>query len=199
MNLETSHCQSAYVQFAPTEAQESSNPWDSRFKGGTAGETNETYVLSRLKQGAVISFAKTSHTEAATPKADVELIIEQLQPSMSQLGAAFGVSRQRIYDWRAGEGISPENTEQLKRLVAASTRLNRLNLPPRAGDRQLPGGKTFWESLASGMPPNEAAERLSELLNREQTERGVLQRIREATQATTVAFESPLFADKLDE
>ena len=199
MNLEMSQCQSAYVQFAQAEAQESSNPWDLRFKGGTAGETNKIYVLSRLKQGAIISFAKTSHSEVATPKTDVELIIGQLQPSMSQLGAAFGVTRQTIYDWRAGKGISPENTEQLKRLVAASTRLNRENLPPRAGDRQLPGGKTFWESLASGMTPNDAVERLSALLDRERKERGVLLRIRATTKATTVTFERPLFADTLGE
>jgi DNA-binding transcriptional regulator YiaG len=201
MNLDTSHCPSEFIQFMPTGIQTSSNPWTSMFRSGTAGATTEFYVRSRLGQGAVISFPNPSLVEVAATKTDVELLIEQLQPSMTQLAAAFGVTRQTIYDWRAGKGVSQENTEQLKRLVTACTTLNRssVNLPPRAGDRLLPGGKTFWESVASGVAPNQAAEQLIELLKREQKERVMLGQIRTSTQGIALFLERPLLADKLDE
>jgi transcriptional regulator with XRE-family HTH domain len=188
--------------FSHVETSKYGSPWRLSFSHGTAGALDEKYVIARLKQGARFALPGLSQVVSiASDKDDLELLIEHLQPSMAQLASAFGVSRQAIYDWRAGKRMSVENRQRLTKLSAACARLNKVlgGFPPRVGERQLPGGQSFWELIASGIPPQDAAERLIILLKRETSERQIMRQASSLAFASIEPFSRPMFADKLDE
>ena len=56
------------------------------------------------------------------PAGDLEHIRTTLRISVSDLARALGVSRQAVYDWRAGKAITPDNGERLIDLAPAPTR-----------------------------------------------------------------------------
>ena len=190
-----------YVLAAPAHSSEF-NVWDRMFTVGTAGSSGVHNIRARLAQGALLAPQQTLPGRlAVSTKNDVEIVISQLQPSMMQLASAFGVTRKAVYDWRAGNMMSAENTERLRLMVKACEMIvKRLgSASARVGDRQLPGGKTFWETIASGATPSEAAEKLIGLLEREQREREIFQTSHKSPLNPRAQTMRPLFADKLFE
>lgn len=152
------------------------NPWRKLFYTGTAGSTTEDFCATRLSQGAPYQFmriAPKTNSLAEGSKNDIDAFIALMEPSMSQLAAAFGVSRQRIYDWRKGAGMSSENADRMNALLGVARMLNERASTslPQVVTRKLKGGKSFWESIASGTDPVEAAEFALSIFEREDRER----------------------------
>lgn len=157
------------------------NPWRKLFSTGTAGCATEYFCAERLDNGAPYQFVRLAgkqHVVDARYRSDIETLIELMKPSMSQLAACFGVSRQRVYDWRNGEGMSASNVDQMKELLKAVRMLSERSPVPitQAGNRKLVNGNTFWVAVASGTKPTDAANNVLTALERDQKERSALNR-----------------------
>lgn len=178
------------------------NPWRPLFHTGTAGTTTEFFCAERLANGATYQFVKLASGTSASPSVahhDLDTIIDLMKPSMSQLAAALGVSRQRIYDWRNGEGMSATNSERMSSLLTAARILSeRSSIPSRVANRKLSGGNTFWDALAAGISPSDAAASVVKLLDRDESERSALKRSL-ARHAAVRVKEPSLFSAHLSE
>lgn len=156
------------------------NPWRRLFHTGTAGTTSDRFCAERLSSGATYQFLRlTGKTIVVihTPQKDINAIIELMKPSMSQLASAFRVSRQRIYDWRNGEGMSEANAELVRNLLGAARTLSeRSSNPDQIANRKVVNGRNFWSSIAAGLSPQEAAEMALKVIEREQDEREAIKR-----------------------
>jgi len=153
------------------------NPWRRIFRAGTAGSTTEYYCAERLSAGAPYQFFRLAEKPIRAPasaEADIETIIRLLKPSMAQLAAAFNVSRQRIYDWRHGDGMASDKQQRMAEMLAAARMLS-------DRDPQVPSGKSvsaakFWSSISSGLNPMDAATAALARLERDESERSALKR-----------------------
>lgn len=157
------------------------NPWRHLFESGTAGATTTLFCAERLSNGAPYQFLRLENgakRSAHSHKQDLDSLITLLRPSIAQVAAAFGVSRQRIYDWRSGAGMSPQNAEQMSALLAAAGLLSAQSAVPlsQLGDKSLGNGRTFWTEIASGTSPVDAAAALLKILERDERERSALRR-----------------------
>lgn len=179
------------------------NPWRKIFHTGTAGSATEFFCAERLAHGATYQFIRLARAEqgiAAHPQNDIETLISLMKPSMSQLATAFRVSRQRIYDWRNGKGMSAANLDQMSALLTAARMLNDRSAVPlsQIASRKLSNGKSFWDAISSGMRPADAAANVLEIIDRDQSERNALKR---SLAGRTIARtkEPPLFSAYLSE
>ncbi len=99
-----------------------------------------------------------------------------LNPSVTELAAALGVTRQSIYDWQNGGSISASNSGRLSDLAAAVDVLadsGMTNLRQLLR-RRLPGGRTFFETIHEGGLAEEAARNLIQLAQKEVAQRRAL-------------------------
>lgn len=179
------------------------NPWRSLFHSGTAGATSDLFCVERLSNGASYQFLRLecrSAQNTSAPESDIDTLIALLKPSMSQLASAFGVSRQRVYDWRGGAGMSRENQEQMSALLTAARMLSERHSSPQAriANRKLSGGKSFWDAIASGMSPQDAATSVLRVIERDENERSALKHSL-ASRKFVAVKEEPLFAAHLSE
>lgn len=178
------------------------NPWRKVFHAGTAGTATEYFCAERLVNGAPYQFVKLAdktHVRASSPQSDIETVIALTKPSMSQLAAAFGVSRQRIYDWRSGAGMSSGNAERMSELLTAVRVISDHSATPgHAASRKTGNGKSFWEAVASGVSPMAAATAAIKILERDEMERQALKRSL-ASRKVSRNKESPLFSSHLSE
>ncbi|WP_162406761.1 hypothetical protein [Pseudoxanthomonas jiangsuensis] len=178
------------------------NPWRKVFHAGTAGTPTENFCAQRLINGAtyqLVRLASQTHVIVALPQSDIETLITLMKPSMSQLAAAFGVSRQRIYDWRNGEGMSVANTEQMAALLVAARMLSeRSSAIGKLANRRLVGGNTFWDVIATGVSPVEAANAALRTIERDEDERAALKRSL-ASRNVAPNKDTPLFSAHLSE
>jgi hypothetical protein len=98
-----------------------------------------------------------------------------LKPAVTELASIFGVSRQAIYNWQAGEHISEGNEALLYELAAAA---DRIVAHPLAGQvnakRKLPGGRSLFEAVAGGMSGVEAAGKLIAMAEKEGAQRAAM-------------------------
>lgn len=98
-----------------------------------------------------------------------------LKPAVTELASIFGVSRQAIYNWQAGEHISEGNEALLYELAAAA---DRIVAHPLAGQvnakRKLPGGSSLFEAVAGGMSGVEAAGKLIAMAEKEGAQRAAM-------------------------
>jgi len=107
-----------------------------------------------------------------TPTENLAQIREVLQVSVTEIANLFGVSRQAIYDWQAGKGISSEHAEKLEMLAKATTILAPAGVPvSQLLRRRLPGGKTFLEIVKDGDSAELAALKLLDLAKRDLEQR----------------------------
>lgn len=179
------------------------NPWRKLFYSGTAGTTTAYFCTERLNNGAPYQFVKLASKIREVPaplQNDIETLIALMKPSMSQLAIAFGVSRQRIYDWRNGAGMSPTNVEQMSALLTAARTLSERSSVPlsQVTNRKLSGGMSFWDAISSGMLPTDAAVALLKIIDRDESERNALKRSL-ASRDITRAKEPPQFSSHLSE
>jgi transcriptional regulator with XRE-family HTH domain len=109
---------------------------------------------------------------ANSPTQNLARIRKVFHPSIIELANLFGVSRQAIYDWQAGKGISSEHSEKLETLAKASAILASPGVPlSQLLRRKLPGGKTFFEIVKDGGSAELAALKLLDLAKRDTEQR----------------------------
>jgi transcriptional regulator with XRE-family HTH domain len=110
---------------------------------------------------------------------DLSFIRSVLKISTSDLAMSLGVSRQAIYNWKAGSFIKAQNLSKLANLLSAAEVFTqaRMTVTPQMLDRKLSGGKTFLESITGGANGAETAAMLVNLANREAEHRRSLDEI----------------------
>ncbi|BCG27935.1 hypothetical protein TUM18999_61260 [Pseudomonas tohonis] len=135
---------------------------------------SRSFRVSELNHNGVIPGAVAP--EVAAPSEELAFVREALKPSVTELAQFFGVSRQAIYNWQAGERLADHNLQLLTELANAARLLQEHGLAGSSSaiKRKLPGGKTMLEHLKSGEEGRHAAEILISMLAREATERARL-------------------------
>ena len=100
-------------------------------------------------------------------------IREVFKPSVTELATLFGVARQTVYNWQAGQPIAPENAARLEDLAAAADVLQEDGLAGQshALRRPLPGGGTLFDRVRQGDSAAQAAVVLVEMLHHESAQR----------------------------
>ena len=91
-----------------------------------------------------------------------------LGASITDLSRAFGVSRQTIYNWKSGESISAENVARLNELSKIVDVLAQEGIESPTSLMRLPisGNLDLCELVRQGRPPEFAARRLIEIVQR---------------------------------
>lgn len=112
------------------------------------------------------------------PAAQLDRIRSVLKANIADTASVFGVSRQALYNWRAGEAISVANLAKLDDLAAAADILAAAGLDqvPQLARRKLGGGKTLLETARDGGSAREAAISLVRMLEREAIQRERVER-----------------------
>lgn len=100
-------------------------------------------------------------------------IREVFKPSVTELATLFGVARQTVYNWQAGQPIAPENAARLEDLAVAADVLQEDGLAGQshALRRPLPGGGTLFDRVRQGDSAAQAAVALVEMLRHESAQR----------------------------
>lgn len=135
---------------------------------GTGGHFNELVYNSRLN-GTGTPFV---HVRDAKPVAsvttadDLAHIRAALKISVQQLADILNVSRQAIYDWKAGGSIKPANVAKLENLKAAAAVIAEAGIAvtPLTLARKVSGGKTVLATIATGGDGQAAATSLIQIL-----------------------------------
>lgn len=101
------------------------------------------------------------------------LVREVFKPSVTELATLFGVARQTVYNWQAGQPIAPENAARLEDLAAAADVLQEYGRADQrhALRRPLPGGGTLFDRVRQGDSAAQAALALVEMLHHESDQR----------------------------
>lgn len=81
----------------------------------------------------------------------------------------MGVSRQAIYDWKAGRNIKQVNLDKLNHLKAAARTIAEAGVPitPMTLARKLSGGNTLLATIAAGGDGVQIAQSLIRVLSSE--------------------------------
>lgn len=174
---------------------------------GTGGAATLDYVRERGNMGYPYAVYESRHKalEAFASETPVENIVRirgVLGCTVTDMARMIGVSRQAIYDWRAGKAIAPENASRLSELTRAADIIAGEGpaVTPRVLRRPIREGKNFFELVREGGSAAVAADRLVEIVRVEASERETLKK-RLAGRARPVreAFEdigSPMLEEK---
>ncbi len=96
------------------------------------------------------------------------LIRDVFGRSMSRLADIFGVSRQTLYNWLAGEVPNQRHQQKLREFAAGAQVFQELGLkltPPMLS-RTVSRGRSFFDLIAEGGDGAEAARKLTEIIRR---------------------------------
>ncbi|EWC39743.1 hypothetical protein [Stutzerimonas stutzeri] len=176
---------------------------------GTGGIATPHYVTIRDDKGYRLLDIKYSerkiHADAQRAKLrssaeNLAFVRNTLKPPVTELASFFGVSRQAIYNWQAGDPISTHNEALLQQLADATTLLHREGLTGGSLiKRRLPGGKTLLEQMQGGESGESAAKALIAMLQAESQQRsGITHRLKGRAAATSID-PSDVGAPHLDE
>lgn len=147
---------------------------DHSYSEGTGGSINQYNWRSDFPfAGAKTSSVENADIQSASTADDIDFIKDSLKISSTALARYLGVSRQALYDWRAGGHIKAHNISKLENLRAAAEVIASSNasLPELQLTRKLPGGGTLLDSIASGADGRSAAKSLVTMLRREAVQR----------------------------
>jgi hypothetical protein len=143
---------------------------------GTGGTESRAYYLNRIGYQQVEVVREIS---AQVPAPFVDLM-EKVQLSfgrtMSRLPEVFGVSRQTLYNWLAGETPREQHQAKIRQLASAALVFKQLGYKPTALalDQTLMSGKSFLQLINSGSDGREAAQKLIKLSTRTSLAKGKL-------------------------
>jgi len=151
------------------------------FFTGTLGLVTPNYFAQR---DATSNWAFSLVSNERTVLGDVERptahalshIREIFKLTTTELAELFGVSRQTIYDWQSGRGISAVRADRLESLSKAADIFadSGLSISPRTLRRKLAGGKPFFDVIRDGGPVEESTRGLITMLQREIEQRKLL-------------------------
>ncbi len=148
---------------------------------GTGGAQTAEFYRQRGDKGygfalyvATAPIADLDHVR--TPSENLEHVRTVLKPSVTDLAAALGVSRQAIYDWQAGKSIAPQNAARLADLAAAADVLSseKLTVTAQLLRRPIAHGKRFFDLVRDGGCAEDAARQLAQTARREFAQRQAL-------------------------
>lgn len=173
------------------------------FPTGTGGSSNDFALLKdRLSNG-------NSHWKPmALPHAEshahdvtecLARIREFFSPSVSDLAATLGVSRQTVYNWQNGEQPKEVLAEKLSDLARAADLFAQsdIQFSSALARRKFADGKTLFQVVESNNSATEAAKLLIRILGTEAKQRKILE-TRFANQSKTAPssdFDLPLAND----
>jgi transcriptional regulator with XRE-family HTH domain len=174
------------------------------FLAGTGGVTSPSFFNERQEQGyGFVQLRPTGQSlvrRLRGTEGNLAQIRAVFKPSISDIGSIFGVSRQSVYNWLAGERPSQESAEKLDDLARAAD----LFLADGVANssylfrRKLENGKTLMDIIRDGGSAQNAARSLLQIAQRETSQREALQR-RLANRATTAPDYSNLGSQMLNE
>lgn len=128
---------------------------------------------SGLSQHRKYSVADSGPTAAEVISAanDIKFIRSVLKTSTLELAKCIGVSRQALYNWRAGSNIKDKNADRVTRLKSAAIVLatEGIEINPTAVRRPITDGKNLLQLIAEGEDGETSARALVTIL-REETE-----------------------------
>ena len=152
------------------------------FLAGTGGIASPSFFNARQDKGYAFVQLRPSEQNLLRHLRGTQEDLAQLRavfkPSISEIAAVFGVSRQSIYNWIAGERPSQESVERLDDLARAADLFLADGL---AGSsylfrRKLETGKTLMETVREGGSAQDAARSLLQIAQKETSQREALQR-----------------------
>ena len=185
----------------------------------TSGGPSSRLIVSSPEQlsaqMSVLTFvAGASPRVAATPNspatgqpqtpADIENIRQLLGLSVSTVADVFGVSRQAVYKWLAGDPMNQEHMNRLAQLREAAPLLTGFARSDTRAltRRKLPSGRTVVESISVGEDPVSVARTAAELLRRDAEQRNALDSFlgnRSRPQRGISSFVTPHAGEDLEE
>lgn len=112
-------------------------------------------------------------TISINPFEDFNHIVNVLNPNISELAKILHVSRQAIYKWKNGEGISDESAQKLHDLARAADVFVKagIEVNPFMLRRTVSNGQSFLEIVEQGGSALEAAKTLVQIVEIGQRER----------------------------
>lgn len=138
---------------------------------GTGGIEGVRFVLSRqgYRPYTVVEVVVAAPRSSYAPYANLmEEVKTGFGRTMSHLPAVFGVSRQTLYNWLAGELPKQQHQNKLVQLAAAARVFVEMGYKPtpQALDRTVAQNKSFVELLGDGADGKETAQRLVRIVKR---------------------------------
>lgn len=139
---------------------------------GTGGESNVKFFLMRQAGYPAFVFVHSEETEASKQQAPFASLMEEIKAgfgrTMSRIPEVFGVSRQTLYNWLAGETPKEPHHAKLQELVAAARVFSDNGFKPSSAmlDKTLAQGKSLLQLIGDGASGEEAANRLIRILKR---------------------------------
>lgn len=143
---------------------------------GTGGEPDGRFLSNREALGYPIPGVQYPTQRGGKTAVTAESANDRLsnvrgifKASVTELAEWFGVARQTIYNWQAGEAIAQHNTALIDQLAKAANMLTRARVDnvPFLARRKLPGGLTLFGTIRAGEGGEAAAAKLLVLVARE--------------------------------
>jgi DNA-binding XRE family transcriptional regulator len=148
------------------------------FQVGTGGAATIDYFKARGSKGYALVTCDLDREapptlRVASPADDLDHIRRVLQPSVTDLAKALGVSRQAIYDWQAGRPIAAENVARLHDIARAADLFAREGIEPTAHIMRRPivNGENLFDIIRNGGSAEAAARTLIDIVRRELKQR----------------------------
>lgn len=159
--------QSAYCCPAATERR----PLPVYGTAGTGGIESVDFFIHRPGYHAFV-VVKGSEYQPPVPFAPYAELMEQVKTgfgrTMTRLPEIFGVSRQTLYNWLAGETPKSAHHAKIVQLAAAARAFSQLGVKPTSEllNRVVSNGKSFLQLLADGADGTDTAVKLVRLAKR---------------------------------
>ncbi len=139
---------------------------------GTGGESNVMFFL--MRQGGYPAFVIVRPNELETSKqqAPFASLMEEIKAgfgrTMSRIPEVFGVSRQTLYNWLAGETPKEQHHAKLQELAAAARVFSGTGFKPSSAmlDKTVAQGKSLLQLISDGASGEDTANRLIRILKR---------------------------------
>ncbi|MGL4319185.1 MAG: Cro/Cl family transcriptional regulator [Pseudomonas sp.] len=144
---------------------------------GVTARDARGYRLNDIKYTEIPASAAALKPRLRTPTENLAYVRSTLKPAVTELAQFFGVSRQAIYNWQAGESISRQKEHLLRELACAASLLQEKGLTnsPSLLKRKIAGGKTLLELMHDGESGQAAAMSLISLATKEEQQRSSLE------------------------
>ena len=143
-------------------------PFANIWSAGTGGLENVCFYVNRAGY-ALFEIRREVEPAAPTPFVPLmQQVRDGFGRTMSCLPDVFGVSRQSLYNWLAGETPSEPHHAKLRELAAAAQVFAGLGFKPTSAalGRTLSDGKSFLALIQSGHDGRDAARKLIRLTER---------------------------------
>ncbi len=149
---------------------------------GTGGVATSAYLNQRQEMGYKlpgVTYSPPQLCPLREPRENLAHIRSIFRPSMSELATMFGVTRQTIYNWMAGEKPSHASAEKLNDLAKAADVfwVEGVSTSSYLVRRKLNHGKTIAEIVREGGSAQDAARMMIQNAQKELAQREAMNRL----------------------